>query len=204
MLPAFFVLSPEIYNFERGSQLITDMKRILTTLALAFVAVFAFAQSNSILRNRIEIVEVSSEENNIEMEVFYMHDESPRMYYLSVGDLGIGTNIVQVEFDPVFELFIPLGNDLNEAVAKLEEIKALFKMPRLEETEIMGCFAALYPNENLVPIKVTSRRFIFSKLLEFSLPTGTDGLVRATYIYKNDFGSLLGSVKIYKKLHPKE
>jgi hypothetical protein len=29
-------------------------------------------------------------------------------------------------------------------------------------------------------------------------------LVRATHIGKNDFGSLLGSLKLYKKLHPKE
>ena len=53
-------------------------------------------------------------------------------------------------------------------------------------------------------LKVTRRQFI-TKVMEFSLPTTADvTLVRATHIGKNDFGSLLGSLKLYKKLHPKE
>lgn len=180
------------------------MKRIIATVALALVTVCAFAQVSSILRPRIEIAEVTAEENSTDIEVFYMNDESPRMYYLSLGNLGIGSDLVQLNFDPVFELFLPLGNTLEEAIAKMEEIKALYKMPRRQSTEIMACFAVSYPNDNMIPVTVTSRRLLGSKILEFSIPTDTKGLVRATHIYRSNFRSLLGSVKVYKKLHPKE
>ena len=180
------------------------MKRTLITLALVCLSCFAFAQNSSILRQRLEIAEISSEEHNTTLEVFYMDDENPRVYYLSLGGLGIGGDIVQIDFDPIYELFIPLGGNLDEAIAKLEELKDLYKMPRLDKTEITGCFAAAYPNDSRVQVTVTSRMFILSKLLEFSLPTETEGLVRATHIYKSDFNSILNSVKLYKKLHPKE
>ncbi|MBR4778886.1 MAG: hypothetical protein IK011_03250 [Bacteroidaceae bacterium] len=181
------------------------MKRIFATLALVCVTVFAFGQNSSILRPRVEIAEASSEEHGTDMEVFYMNDESPRTYYLSLGNLGIGGDIVQLDFDPVFELFIPLGGNVEEAIAKMEEIKALYKMPRFSQTEITGSFAALYPTGEPVTVTVTSRRFLLSKVLEFSLPVqGSDSLVRATHIYRSDFNSLLTTLKIYRKLHPKE
>lgn len=180
------------------------MKRILTTLAIACITVFAYAQNSSVLRPRVEIVEVTAEENNTEIEVFYMNDENPRTYYLSLGHLGVGIDIIQVEFDPVFEVFIPLGHSIEESIARMEEIKDLYSMPRRESTEIDGCFAALYPNDKTVTLTVTSRRLLGSKILEFSIPTDTDGIVRATYLYKANFSSLLSSLKLYRKLHPKE
>lgn len=181
------------------------MKRIFVTLALVCVTVFAFGQNSSILRPRVEIAEASSEEHGTDMEVFYMNDESPRTYYLSLGNLGIGGDIVQLDFDPVFELFIPLGGNIEEAITKMNEIKAFYKMPRLSQTEITASFAALYPTDELVTVTVTSRRFLLSKVLEFSLPVqGSDSLVRATHIYRSDFNSLLTTLKIYRKLHPKE
>lgn len=180
------------------------MKRIITAIVLAFIAFSAYAQNSSVLRQRIEIAECSSEENNIEMEVFYMNDENPRTYYLSLGGLGVGTDIIQIGFDPIYEVFIPLGGNLDEAIAKMKEIKELYTLPRKASVEMTGCFAALYPNDNIVTYTVTSRRLLSSKILEFSLPTGTEGIVRATHIYKADFSSLLVGLKLYKKLHPKE
>ena len=132
------------------------MKRVFATLVLAFVAVLALAQNSSvssILRPRIEIAECS--ENDMEMEVFYMNDESPRMYYLSLGNLGVGTGIIQIDYEPV-------------------------------------------------TFTVTSRRLLASKILEFSIPTKTEGIVRATHVYKGNFNSLMGALKLYKGLHPKE
>jgi len=181
------------------------MKKTFFTLALVCVTVFSFGQTSSILRPRVEIAEASSEEHNTSLEVFYMNDESPRTYYLSLGNLGIGGDIVQLEFDPVFELFIPLGGSLEEAISKMEEIKAFYKMPRLSQTEIEASFAALYPTDKIHTVTVTSRRFLLSKVLEFSIPVeGNEPLVRATHIYKSDFNSLLTTLKIYKKLHPKQ
>ena len=70
--------------------------------------------------------------------------------------------------------------------------------------ELEGCFAIAYPTSEIIPVKVTRRQLI-SKVMEFSLPVTTDQtLVRATHIGKSDFGSLLSSLKFYKKLHPKE
>ena len=181
------------------------MKRFFLTLALVFVAIAAFSQ-NKLLRPRVEIAELENDVtiDAIEMEVFYMDDESPRMYYLSLGHIGIGTDIVQVDFDPAFELFVPLGGTIKEAIAKMEEIKTWFKEDRLTERELTGYFSLAYPGGDPVSIKVTSRRLLTSKILEFSLPTGIDGIVRATYIGKSEFGSLLTSVKVYKKIHPKQ
>lgn len=177
------------------------MKRLFTSLMLVCAATVAFAQ-NSILRPRMEIAEFESEENGVSMEVFYMDDESPRVYYLSLGHLGVGSDIVQVQFDPLFELFIPLGNTLDEAIEKMEEIKDYYKQPRLWSTEITGNFAIGYPNNEPVTVTVTSRRLLATKLLEFGIPY--EDLVRATYVNRASFSSMVGSLKFYRRLHPNE
>jgi len=179
------------------------MKNLFASFALACLSVFSFAQNPSIIRPRIEIAESGSEED-VGLMVFYMDDESPRTYYLSLGPLGIGTEIVQVGFDPIFELFIPLGNTLDEAIAKMEEIKGFYQLPKKETAEIEVCFAALYPNDTRVTATVTPRRLLISRMLEFSIPTDTEGVVRATHIDKSDFSILLGGLKLHKRLHPSE
>jgi hypothetical protein len=183
------------------------MKRIITMLVLLCVTVSAFAQDSSLLRQRMEIAQTSAEVDDIietKLEVFYMDDESPRMYYLSLGNLGVGFDILQINFDPLFELFIPLGGTLDEAIAKMEEIKDFYNEQRLATTELTGCFALGYPNDERVSVTVTKRQFLFSRILEFSLPTGSEGIVRATHISRSDFNSLLSGVKFYRKLHPDE
>jgi len=185
------------------------MKTIKTTMLALLCAVFpilSYAQDNgSIFRPRIEIVEIEESEGNhtcTELEVFYMNDESPRTYYLSVGHLGIGNDIVQIKFDPIFELFIPLGDNLSDAIAKLQEIKDFCKQPAEATMELEGCLTAAYPNDNLETVTLTRRNLIFSKLVEFSVPR--DGLVRATYLSKSNIGTLLSGVKFYQKIHPNE
>ncbi|MBQ6576495.1 MAG: hypothetical protein IJL91_01950, partial [Bacteroidales bacterium] len=75
------------------------MKRLIITIALTIFTLSAFAQNN-MLAQRMEIVQLEAEDlNTVELEVFYMNDESPRMYYLSLGHLGIGTDILQLTFD---------------------------------------------------------------------------------------------------------
>ena len=183
------------------------MKRIFTTLALACLTVLAFAQNNSILRPRIEIAQVEAEVADTfetKLEVFYMDDENPRMYYLSLGNLGIGSDIIQIKFDPFHELFIPLGGTLEEAVEKMEEIKDYYKLPKRSTVEITGCVAVACPDDSRETVTVTRRQMITSKVLEFSLPSSSEGLVHATHISKSDFNGLLTSLKIYRKLHPKE
>ena len=185
------------------------MKAIKTTMTVLLCTVLSFISyaqdSGSVLRPRMEIIEIEESEGNhtcTELEVFYMADESPRTYYLSAGHLGIGNDIIQLNFDPIYELFIPLGNTVDEAIARLQEIKDFYKEPQLATMEIEGCLAPLYPNENYETVTLTRRNFLLSRLVEFSVPR--DGLVRATYIAKSKIGSLLSGVKFYQKLHPNE
>ncbi|MBO7069965.1 MAG: hypothetical protein J6W09_01575 [Bacteroidales bacterium] len=179
------------------------MKRLFATLALACVTVFAFAQNSPVFRPRMEVA-TYEENENVELEVFYMNDEIPRVYYLSVGNLGVGNNIVQIGFDPVFELFIPLGGTLDEAILALNELKAFCKEPKKTTMEIQGLFSVAYPSGDPVTITVTSRRFIFTKMLEFSLPTESEGIVRATHVSRAKFSGIITSLKLYRAIHPNE
>ena len=179
------------------------MKRILTVLVLAAVCTAASAQILQKASQRIELAAVETEiggHETAQLEVFKMKDAGT--YWLSVGHLGIGSDLIQLEFDPVFELFIPLGTSLEEALAKMKELQAFYKQSRLSTMEVQGCLSALYPGEELETVTITSRRLLTSKILSFSLQR--DDFVRATYINKADFGSLVFSLKAYKTLHPKE
>ena len=182
-----------------------SLNKILVVLLVAVMPVLAFAQNNSLLRQRLEIVELENEDAagawHTEIEVFSIADTPG--YWLSLGNLGIGSDIVQLQFDPVYELFIPLGNTLAEAQETMQEIKDFFKSARKSTMEIEGCLTAILPDEGkLEPVKVTARRFLTSRLLEFSVER--ESLVRATYISKSEFGTLLSGVKLYRKLHKKQ
>ena len=182
------------------------MKTILKTLTILLLAAMPALASAQVLQKASQRLELATVETELagyetaELEVFKMNDTGT--YWLSVGHLGIGVDLVQLKFDPVFELFIPLGNSLEEAIAKMKELKAFYKQPRLSTMEVQGCLAAMYPSENFEPVTITSRRLLGAKILSFSVQR--DDFVRATYISKSDFGSLLFSLKAYKKLHPKE
>ena len=175
----------------------------MVTLLLAAMPAMASAQVLQEAAQRLELATVETEiggHETAELEVFKMNDAGT--YWLSVGHLGIGSDLVQLKFDPVFELFIPLGNTLEEALEKMKEIQAFYKKPRLSTMEVEGCLAAMYPGENFEPVTITSRRLLGSKILSFSV--SREDFVRATYISKADFGSLVFSLKAYKTLHPNE
>lgn len=180
-------------------------KFFLTLAAMAFAAMPFLAKAQESVASKLlqpyyEITSIEHEDGE-EIQVFYMPEK--KQYYLQAGHLGVGTDIVQVNFDPVFILYIPLGETLEEAQARLEEMKAHVKAPRKTQMETMGCLCFGFPNEEqLEPVVLTARRFILSKQLEFSVTRGD--WVRATYISRADLASLLNGVKIYRKLHPKE
>ena len=180
------------------------MKRILITLLVAVMPLMASAQFLEKAANRLEICTVETEygDNSLsgEIEVFQMKDTGK--YWLSVGHLGIGGDIVQLNFDPVYELFIPIGDTIDEAIATMNDLKAFFKAQRRSTKEIKGCLAAGYPSDNMETVTLTSRRLLGSKIMEFSVKR--DDLVRANYITKSNFGSLLNGLKFYKKLHPNQ
>ena len=180
------------------------MKKIFITLLIAMMPLMASAQVLEKAANRLELCTVETEygENSLsgEIEVFQMKDTGA--YWLSVGHLGIGGDIVQINFDPVYELFIPLGNTIEEAIETMTDLKAFFKTPRLTTKQIKGCLAAMYPSDNMETVTLTSRRLLGSRIVEFSVKR--DDLVRANYINKAIFGSLLSSLKLYRKLHPNQ
>lgn len=179
------------------------INKILFTLLIMTMPALASAQVLQKASQRMELATVETElggHETAELEVFRMHDTGT--YWLSVGHLGIGDDLIQLQFDPVFELFIPLGDSLEEALEKMKELQAFYKKPRLSTMEMQGCLAAMYPGESFEPVTVTSRRLLGTKILSFSVQR--DGFVRATYISKADFGSLVFSLKAYKALHPKE
>lgn len=175
------------------------MKRLLLIIALASISLFANAQ-DSIFRQRLEIAEVDDENDDNTLEVFRMQDNG--RYYLSVGHLGVGGDVVQIQFDPIFELFIPLGETLAEALETMKTLNGWYKMSRKETKYTEGCLSAAYPNDKFESVLVTRRQFLATRVLEFGLDR--DGYVRAAHISKADFSSLYTSLRLYKKLHPKE
>lgn len=76
------------------------------------------------------------------LEVFRMEDNGT--YYLSLGHLGIGNDIIQVQVDPLSELFIPLGGTLAEASETLNQMKDLYKREPGETIEMQGYINATH------------------------------------------------------------
>lgn len=178
------------------------MKRIISIVFALALPVLAFAQG-SVMKQVLEIAEVEINDGQVELTVFDMPEEGQHQYFLCVGTLGIGDDFVQLQIDPVFRLFIPLGNTLEEAQAKMEEFKEVAKMPAGSELRTTGTLAFANPSTGeLEPVYVTSRRLLMKKIIEFSVKR--NGYVRATHITKGEFGTLLTSLKLYRKIHPKE
>ena len=147
-----------------------NTKRLLITLLLAVIPMMASAQILEKAAQRSEIATVETELEDVpttELQVFRMDNDGT--YWLSVGHLGVGIDIIQIQFDPVYELFIPLGNTLDEALETLSDLQAFYKKPKQSAMEVQGCLAAIVPNDNLEPVTVTSRRLLGTKILSFSV-----------------------------------
>lgn len=177
------------------------MKRFFFTLVLVFATIVSFGQQSKIPQ-RLEIAEVEINNGDVNLEVFKVPSDDGLRYFLSVGNLGIGDDVVQIQFDPIFELFIPLGNSLAEAMETLAQLQSVYKKTPGDSVEVEGCLALAFPNENRESVKVTCRKYLLRRMLEFSVER--EGYIRSTHIYKSDFSSLMTSMKIYRKIHPKE
>ncbi len=177
------------------------MKKILVFLLALTLSLSSFAQDPR-LTEMVEIAQVEADNGNVQLDVFSVPIDGQKTYYLSVGTMGIGTEIVQIDVDPITRLFIPLGNTLEEAMESLDKLKEMAKSEPGTTTEIDACFAPLIPNGNLEKVKVVSRKLLLSRSLEFCIEK--EGYVRATYIPRSDLGAIASSVKFYKKIHPKE
>lgn len=177
------------------------MKRILTTIFVLTWTALAFAQG-SLLKQTLEITELEINNGATTISVFDMPEGDLHQYYLCVGTLGLGDDIIQFNVDPLSMLFIPLGDNLADAQAAMEEMQGIAKQPEGTELETEGVLSLANPTTGQIePVYVTSRRFLFQKLIEFSVKR--EGYIRATHIAKSDFGALTTGLKMYRKLHPK-
>ena len=178
------------------------MKRIFACIAAAVITVSAAAQLSKIPQ-RLEIMEVEVNDGLVELEVFKMPVAEEYHYYLSVGTVGIGDELFQLNIDQVSELFIYLGSTLEETLASLEQMKALYKADIGTTIEMQGSLAVAYPREEkMEPVRIVMRKPLITKVLECSVNRGR--YLNATYVAKSDFNALYGGVKLYKKIHPKE
>lgn len=177
------------------------MKKILCIISLFVLSLSAFAQLN--IPNRLELAQVDVNDGEIQIEVFNMLKDGQSHYVLSVGNVGIGNEIIQINMDPLTELFIPLGDTLDEAMEVLTMIQGMYKEAPGTSMEIDGCLGVSVPNEvNIEPVTLTYRKILLSRMIEFSVRR--NDLVRASYIPRADYNGLMTSMKIYRKLHPKE
>lgn len=192
------------------------MKKTVIILLALILTLPAFAQMGRIpQRNEIVTIETENDLGNISTvlgllvggedirEVFDSPSEDgTHHYFLSVGHLGFGDETVQVRFDPAFELFIPLGNTLDEALSTLGELQDLFRQPKGTSIEVQGCLGFGVPNDNLETVTVTYCKPLLSKILEFTVQR--EGYIRSSHVQKSDLTALVNGVKFYRKLHPKE
>lgn len=176
------------------------MKKLTFILSSLLLCATLSAQSSKIP----VILDIASVEENDEVtaQVVNIPSEGQNHYFLNLGNMGFGDSIIQIDLDPVYFLYIPLGDNLTDAIAKLEQIRTLCSMKKGESTEIEGTFSPLFPDENIQPITVTRYKPTLGKKLQFSIQK--DGYIRATYLSKMDLSSLISTVKLYKKMHKKE
>ncbi|MBQ3440466.1 MAG: hypothetical protein IJG35_10895 [Bacteroidales bacterium] len=175
------------------------MKRIVLFFLALTLTVAASAQHYDITK-LVEIADVESNDQSI-LSVFSIPDENGQVTcFLCVGTMGLGDEIIQIDVDPINKLFIPLGSTRTEVMETLEGLKQHFEEPAGTSAEVTGCFAPAIPNENRETVTVTSRKVLFSKNLEFKIER--DGVIRATYVSRSDFKTLMVNVKLNQRWLP--
>lgn len=178
------------------------MKKFIITAFVFLWTVTSFAQG-TLWRETTEIASVDINDGDVHLSVLNMPEEGRNQYFLCVGTLGFGDDFIQVGLDPVSQLFIPLGGTLEEAQARLEEIKDLAMQEKGTVKEVEGVLTVGNPSMgDPETVYLTARRYFLSRLIEFSVQR--NGYLRATHVTKGEMGSLLTSLKIHRKIHPND
>ena len=176
------------------------MKKIVAIFVLLACYFATFAQES--MPQRLEVAQIEDSDGNTICSVFNMPNEGQNHYWLDVGTLGHGDEVIQVYMDPLSHLYIPLGDTLDEAIETLTKLRDYCKETPGTAMEMNGSLRPIFPDpDKMETVTVTARKAL-SRKLEFSLQR--EDYIRATYVSKSDLGSLLSSVKFYRKLHPKE
>ena len=177
------------------------MKRIATLFAALICTTGLFAQTNQ-LPDVNEIVSIENDNTGQTVDVVNIPLDGVNRYYLHVGNMGIGDKIIQIELDPLYRLFIPLGNNITDAVAAMEELKTLYKEPKGTMREIQGSFKPFFPTEETETVQVYRHQPLLTNQLQFVIER--DGYARVAYLAKSDYNALLRGLKFYGKIHPSE
>ena len=177
------------------------MKKALIILIFALMPLFLSAQESAI-PVRMEIAQIEANDGQVQLEAFQFIKDGEKSYWLSVGHLGVGDEIVQVQFDPLFELFIPLGDTLEEAIGTMEKMKEYYDKSSDNSFEVEGCLAVGFPTKDLQTVTIVPRRVFLARNLIFKLEY--DGYERNTYVPRSNFVSILSGLKFYQNLHPNE
>ena len=177
------------------------MKRIASLIVAVICTTGLFAQTNKIPTIK-EIVSIENENTTQAVQIVNIPVDGINHYWLHVGSMGIGNKVIQVELDPFDQLFIPLGDNITDAVAFMEDLKTLFKEPKGTMRVIQGSFKPFFPGENLETIQVYKHKPLLTNQLQFVIER--DGYERVAYLSKSDFNALLKGLKFHGKLNPSE
>ena len=177
------------------------MKRFTTFIVALLCTSGLFAQTSEIPIVK-EIVSITNDNTGQTVDVVNIPIDGVNRYFLHVGNMGIGDKVVQIELDPVYRLYIPLGNNITDAVAAMEDLKTLYKEPKGTMREIQGCFQPFFPTEETETVQVYKFKLLLENKLQFVIER--DGYSRVAYLAKSDFNALLSGLKFHGKLHPSE
>lgn len=177
------------------------MKKLVSILFAALLTFGALAQE-SVIPQRLEIVEVEVNDGQDEFEIFTVPTDGVNHFYLSVGTLGIGDEIFQINIDPLNHMYIPLGTSVSESMETLTALQDLFKGDPGDSMTVRGCVSILMPKEELEDVTVTYRRPFITRSLEFTVQR--DGYIRSAFIGRSEFNSLVSGLKFYGTIHPNE
>ena len=186
--------------------MIKHMKRLLTTLALACVTLFAVAQ-NSPFGMKMEITEV--EENDNEYAIFtYKDPDGTFGYYLSVGHvlqlLDIFLDDPSSSFGLVDETCLVMGETMDDAFAYLDSLLELLDEAPGTTAEF-PCRISTSIDQMFVPSTaraVVVKRLLQAKRLCFTFVSGKH--TADVDVTKSALKSLRWSMDVHQKLHPSE
>ena len=184
--------------------MIKHMKRLLTTLALACMTLFAVAQ-NSPIGMKMEIAEV--EENDNEYAIFtYKDPDGTFGYYLSVGHVFDVMEIFGGNFSSSFSLVdetcLVMGETMDDASAFLDSL-----LEMLEEapgtTADFPCRLTLGADRLFVPSTanaVVVKRFLQGKRLCFHFVNGDHSA--EVDLTRSAIKTLRWNLNLHRKMHP--
>ena len=177
------------------------MKRIATLFAAIICTASLSAQTGKLPLIK-EITSITNENTGRTVSVVNIPVDDVNHYWLDAGNMGLGDKVVQIEVEHVYRLYLPLGDNITDALKTMEELKALYKEPKGTMREIQGSFKPFLPGEELETVKVYRHQPLLTNQLQFVIER--DGYDRVAYMDKSDFNSLLNGLKFHGKLYPAE